>query len=97
MQLADRGKKERIPEEKSERAPSFAADSRDQRSPSEIELSHPSKHPPSSSSLRASEVNTTTTRDARTPSMSTNAEYIATNKRRVRTLFMLTINFAFIS
>jgi hypothetical protein len=89
MQLTDRGTRDKIPEDKvsENRIPSFAGDSRDNRSPSEIELSHPSKQQ-TSTTLRASDhtMNPTThlnNEKNRTPSLSTNAEYIATNKRRV--------------
>ena len=92
MQLTERSGRDKIVEDKvSERNPSFAGDSRDNRSPSEFELSHPSKQQ-TSTSLRASEgaMNATTQLNNEKPrnaSITTNAEYIATNKRRVSCLF----------
>ena len=97
MQLRDRqtGQRQRdkvLEDKVSDRLASGAGDSRD-RSPSDIELSHPSK--PTSTSLRASDAGVTTTisKEKGNPSMSANAEYIATNKRRVSPfLFMLSFD-----
>ena len=81
LKLAD-GTKSSEPERPSERFPSFREESYDHRSPSEFELStHSRQH---SSSLRANDSNVIYNKDGRTASITTNAEYIATHKRRVR-------------